>query len=582
MRKSLYLSSVAGMLVAVPAYAADLAYKAPPAPPPSWTGFYAGLNAGYGWGTSGTVNTAALPLVDNIATDPFWGTPAGFTAAANSGSASVSPSGFIGGAQVGYNWQWTPSIVAGIEVDLQGAGLNGSGSYAGAAVFGPDNSGLIDTATGTGRVTAQVDWLGTVRARLGYLATPDVLLYATGGLAYGGVKASSFNTLALSDDQPYIYPTAAGIGELSQTRTGWTLGGGGEWRVAPGWSVKAEALYYNLGSANLVSSPVSALDADGTALVGGTAGATLVANAPVSRVTYDGIIVRAGVNYHFNAAGSAAAAPETSAPAGWTGFYAGLNAGYAWGVSSSADTASIPVVDNLAGDAFWMTPAGFTAAANSGSASISQSGAIGGLQAGYNTQLSPTFVAGIEADIQGAGITGSGSYAGLTRFGPDASGLTSTAAGAGTITAGIDWLGTLRARVGYLATPSVLVYATGGLAFGGVTARSAHTLSFTDDQPFVYPTFSGTGDSAQTRAGWTLGGGGEWALGSRWSVKAEALYYNLGSESFSASAVGAVDPDGTNLAGGSVAGTTLFANLPVTRVTYDGVIVRAGINYRFN
>ncbi|MDQ0503319.1 outer membrane protein [Xanthobacter agilis] len=564
-----------------PVLAADLTpYKAPAPPPPAWSGFYAGLNVGYGWGTSSSAQTTGIPLVDNIATDPFWGTPYGFTAGANSGRAGLNPSGIIGGVQAGYNVQWAESIIAGIEVDIQGAGISGSGGTAGVARFGPDASGLTDTAAGGGGVSSGIDWLGTARARVGYLATPGILVYATGGLAYGGVTTTQSSTLAFADSQPFTYPTFGGTAHAAATRVGWTVGGGGEWLFAPGWSVKTEALYYNLGSATFNGAAVGATDPDGTNTSGGVPGALLFASLPSTRITYDGVIVRAGVNYHFNGSAPAPAPAADTAPS-WTGLYGGLNAGYGWGTSGTADTTAIPLIDNLADDPFWLTPAGFTAAASSGGASLSPSGFVGGVQVGYNYQWSANVVAGVEADIQGAGISGSGSYAGVAQYGPDASGLVDTATGAGTITASIDWLGTVRARAGYLMTPGLLLYATGGLAYGGVSASAVHTLAFADSVPYAFPTFGGVGGGSQTRMGWTAGGGGEWLLGARWSLKAEALYYNLGSESFAASPVGAIDPEGNSLAG-AVLGATMFANVPVTRVTYDGVIVRAGVNYRFN
>ncbi|WP_454916582.1 outer membrane protein [Xanthobacter sediminis] len=581
MRTTFLLHTLAVALVAGPGSAADLsAIKALPTPPSGWTGVYAGLNVGFGWGTSGSAETLGIPLIDNMAADPIWGTPFGFTAAANSGTASLGQSGFLGGLQAGYNYQWGPSTVVGVEADIQGAAINGSGGTAGVAQFGPDFSGLTDTAAGAGRITAGIDWFGTVRARAGYLVTPDLLLYVTGGLAYGGVTARATNTVSFQDDIPAHYPTFGGVGTGAQTRVGWTLGGGAEWLATPGWSVKAEALYYSLGSSDIASGPVGAIDPNGASLAGGVPGATLFANLPVTRVTYDGFILRAGVNYHFADAGTPAA-PAAAAPAGWTGAYAGLNAGYGWGTSNTADTRAIPVADAIASDPVWGTPAGFTAAANTGAANLASSGFIGGAQAGYNFQWGANIVAGIEADIQGAGIGGTGSHAGIAQYGPDLSGLTDTATGAGSVTARIDWLGTVRARAGYLVTPDLLLYATGGLAYGGVTADSENTLAFQDDIPSYYPTFTGAGHLSQTRVGWTLGGGGEWQLASRWSVKAEALYYNLGSSAFTSTAVGAIDPDGTNLAGG-VPGALLFANAPVTSVTNDGVIIRAGINYRFN
>ena len=176
------------------ALAADLPTVKSPPPPvhplpaPIWTGFYAGLNAGYDWGTSANAVTNATPLFDAIALTANGLDPAhvvsggllnGGTALANSGTARLNPSGFLGGGQVGYNYQWGSSLVAGLEADFQGADVRGSGDYAGifrdsiqwndgpgAHPCGPTiNCTLTRTAAGAGRITANTDWLGTVRGR---------------------------------------------------------------------------------------------------------------------------------------------------------------------------------------------------------------------------------------------------------------------------------------------------------------------------------------------------------------------------------------------------------------------------------
>ena len=116
--------------------------------------------------------------------------------------------------------------------------------------------------------------------------------------------------------------------------------------------------------------------------------------------------------------------------------------------------------------------------------------------------------------------------------------------------------------------------------FDVMPLRSSDSLGFVDDNlTTIYPTLGGAGRYSDIRVGWTAGGGLEWAFTPNWTLKAEALYYDLGSASFASSPVGAMDPDGTN--GGGFAGAPLFANSPVTRVRYDGVIARAGLNYHF-
>src|SRR5450830_1778524 len=126
------------------AAAADLPTKAPmysPAPVFSWTGFYVGLNAGYGWANTSITGVA--------------------------GSSNLN--GFLGGAQIGYNWQGASPLVLGIEAYFQGTGQRRS-----------------DTALGI-TVDQSLPWFGTVRGRIGY-AFDRTMIYATGGLAYADYK----------------------------------------------------------------------------------------------------------------------------------------------------------------------------------------------------------------------------------------------------------------------------------------------------------------------------------------------------------------------------------------------------------
>jgi outer membrane immunogenic protein len=334
MKKFVSAVAMALALSSGSALAADLpAFKgpppAPPPPPPMWTGFYAGLNAGYGFGTSNQVGTAAFGAADpdainlfnfNGSANAISNLALGGTALANTGFANVNQNGFIGGAQIGYNWQWGTSFVFGVEADIQGAGIRGSGGHFGASADtlafnyvngGPAGvAGINRTAIGSGDITAGIDWMGTVRGRLGY-AWSSLLLFGTGGLAYGGVHATAFHSLGTnltSFDSRTTFcafgaaPTCAfnpvssasfgpgGVARFSDTRVGWTAGGGLEWMFMPSWSLKAEALYYDLGTARFASSPIAV-----PALTG-----QFLFNIPETRVKYQGVIVRAGVNYHFN------------------------------------------------------------------------------------------------------------------------------------------------------------------------------------------------------------------------------------------------------------------------------------------
>ena len=323
MRKHISAVAIALALSAGSALAADLPSRkeapvyVPPPPPPLWTGFYAGLNAGYGWGATSNAGTVSLPLLDGVAAqanalDPLRQLPGtglinGSTALANSGIANVNQNGFIGGGQIGYNYQWSPNFVVGLEADFQGSTIQGSGNYAGASQdsiswkdpFIPGLSPCVTngctltrSAVGIGQVNAGVDWMGTVRGRVGYLVTPTTLVYATGGLAYGeaDLNATWFSPLL----SPVLYQGGSWLG-TTDLRTGWTAGAGVEWMFLPRWSVKAEYLYYDLGTANTANFGPVFYTSKGTNLLS-TAGYS----AP-----FNGNVVRLGVNYHFNGGGPA-------------------------------------------------------------------------------------------------------------------------------------------------------------------------------------------------------------------------------------------------------------------------------------
>ncbi len=245
MRRLSFLSVATVSTIALTqlASAADLPYKAPVyAPPPQvgWTGWYIGLNAGYNWGDS-TVSSTGLAtggLVPGIA-----------TGLALFGTYNLDPDrdGFIGGGQIGYNWQFN-NWVTGIEADIQGLTSKGRANR---PFVGPVPGFPNEQYVGIQSAQAQVSWLGTLRGRLGGLITPSSLIYVTGGLAYGGVKAGgaiNAQENASFVGTPFDFLPSVGGAINSETRAGWTLGGGWEWMFAPRWSVKAEYLYYDLGT----------------------------------------------------------------------------------------------------------------------------------------------------------------------------------------------------------------------------------------------------------------------------------------------------------------------------------------------
>lgn len=172
MKKIITLCAALAALAIVPAAnAADMPIRGPQynyAPPPpvfNWTGMYVGVHAGYGF--------------------------------------SDDLDGFLGGVQIGYNWQFSPNIVFGIEADISGTDINGT----------------------PGGFPVHVDYLGTARARLGY-TWDRTMIYGTGGIAFARAGSLGFH----------------------DTDTGYALGAGLEWAYSNSWTLKAEYMYHDHGA----------------------------------------------------------------------------------------------------------------------------------------------------------------------------------------------------------------------------------------------------------------------------------------------------------------------------------------------
>jgi outer membrane immunogenic protein len=196
-----------------------------PAPAPtcdySWTGFYLGVNVGYGWGNADT-------------RFEFLPSEAAFDALNEKHDAD--PDGVIGGGQIGFNWEWNKWLILGVETDFQGSDMNGSKT----------SSPVLDSAGAplpfpTALFTRErTDWFGTFRGRIGFSPWCRLLVYGTGGLAYGDVHYTGdgfFNPGLFFQE----------FTSHSRTNVGWTAGGGLEYALTRHWSIKAEYLYYDLG-----------------------------------------------------------------------------------------------------------------------------------------------------------------------------------------------------------------------------------------------------------------------------------------------------------------------------------------------
>lgn len=302
-RTSKFVAAALAATVSGSALAADLPSRkaAPvmvaPAPIMTWTGFYAGLNAGYGWAADPSTRlVGSTAFVDPALAGAFVNLPPAAALGA-SGVARASKGGLIGGGQIGFNYQMSPSLLVGLEADIQAVAAGATnGAIANAiniaAPPGPAGRAHISNIA----TSSKLDYLATVRGRFGLLATPSLLVYATGGLAFGQASASASIVQTVTNPPGPAVQPVFGAASTSATRLGWALGAGGEWKFAANWSAKLEYLYYDLGSLtnNVV---LTQFGPPGPALQSIT--------VSQARTRLNGHVVRAGLNYHFNCCAAA-------------------------------------------------------------------------------------------------------------------------------------------------------------------------------------------------------------------------------------------------------------------------------------
>ncbi len=267
------LASVSALAISVGARAHAQAFN--------WTGFYLGANAGGLWGHSDV--TSSAPCTAALLGGPNAGYFCTMTtglangaAVGAAGTGSLSGSGFTGGVQAGYNWQ-TGNAVLGLETDFDAFHFRGSQSV---SANYPVFAHVFPTDTFTVGTSVETNWLYTARARIGWLVNPNILAYATGGLAVTRLEVAN----SFSDDH---HPSpASGAGSNSATKPGWALGGGLEWAFDKNWSVKVEYLYVDFGSVTVTSKIFSAQPPGYSQAISTSADLT----ASIARV---------GVNYKF-------------------------------------------------------------------------------------------------------------------------------------------------------------------------------------------------------------------------------------------------------------------------------------------
>jgi outer membrane immunogenic protein len=254
--------------------------------PPSWTGPYGGLNAGFGWGgdATHTGDGGAGSILIDAAFRQVIGLPAStvFPSREQNGIAS----GGLTGLQLGFNYRFAERWVGGAEVDFQWSDVDGTES----------NTGPNTAFASTLQTRMALDRFGTARLRLGFLATDTLLVYGTGGLAFGHSHAHT--AVSLPRTLPVGFPptqancvgnTPCLAGSTSGSGTGWVAGFGAEWAFARNLSVKFEYLHVDLGEQDARLSLTEPLP--GGLALGPASGSTRFSNE------FD--VVRIGLNYRF-------------------------------------------------------------------------------------------------------------------------------------------------------------------------------------------------------------------------------------------------------------------------------------------
>ena len=416
------------------------------------------------------------------------------------GLTGIDSQGSVYGAQAGYNWQHGP-IVAGVELDFSAADIDGSSSH---SSFFP--------GVGTSSVTfaERTKHLGTSRARLGWLPLDNVLIYGTAGVAWQRVDETATQAVG----SPTIL--LLDIRE-PRDRFGWAAGAGVE-ALLPGsnWIGRLEYLHYDFGSTQQTTTSISNLT--GTNF-----------DRPGSQ-TFD--MVRAALSYKLGAPGAAnsvlhAKAPANSVASSWAGFYLGAHAGYGWGENNFAQLLNLAPPANSTG--------------------ISLKGGVYGGHAGYNWQFDRA-VAGFELDIGGTGMSGS------TQVSFAAPPLMVNNSFSDKVT----YLGSARARLGWLPLDNVMLYGTAGLSW----ERLDRTTTTGESGPAG--SLTSLTNTSTDRFGWVAGAGAEVMLnGTNWIGRIEYLHYDFGTVDLSGTFI---TPAGTGTSG---AGNHHLDSL------------RAGISYKF-
>ncbi len=531
------LATAGAVGFAAPGQAADLPIKAPAAVMPvvvsPWAGGYFGSHIGFGW--SKLLDSSPL----NAQFDHY---SYGLYSSSNA-SPSSNGSSFVYGSSFGYNWL-SGIWLYGVEADLSRGNIDAESGGVRAIANPPGRA----SAFAGGDAAASLDWYGTLRVRAGALVSDRVLVYATGGLAYGKVDLHGGLGLGGSTGYGGRYSVLSPFHDLS-IQVGWVVGAGIEWLhpwdlpLIRGAAITLQYQYVDLGEV----STTQAVSVSGTS---GTARAVMTADAEAAFH-----VVRVGARWGIGGQPSyAAAAPYGAGPGpayGWSGFYVGGHIGGIWSANDFLELVS--------------TTAHFSGYGNStksGGAGGGSSFAFG-TQGGYNWQ-SGAWVYGIEMDGTVTNLDTASSVIGAQVNPPGRPNVIAV----GEAGASLGWIATVRGRLGYAFFDRTMIYGTGGIAFGKVNYHGSLNVGGSvgggsGGSQGRYASFN----ESTTEAGWTLGGGIDYQVRPDLIASLGYLYVDLGT--LDASAVAGLRNNGNSGTGAVVANTDLTFHM-----------FKAGLSYR--
>ena len=460
--------------------------KAPPPIRSSWSGFYAGIGVGF-----------RTTRTDATTTSLIEGTPPAVLSLF-APSQSVDGTGLRGSPYLGFNWQFAPRWVAGIEGDF---GLANQTVKLDGYNFSP---GLGTSGDRADSLSVKATWDAALRARLGYLLNPATMVYLTGGGAWQRYEVTSTCSGNFCVDAEFS-PQAI---KHSAVRSGWTVGAGIETALWSHWLARAEYRYADFGTASFTNVRSSPFTAFGPFI--DDFSVRMRAHAATFGLAYKfGDPIDSGRHGAF---GAFAAAP---AAVSWSGPYAGLGLG----ARASRDDLTTKS-ETIAG-----TPQDMTTAATS--LPFDGTAFRANPYLGFNWQFAPHWVAGVEGDFGFAQQT-------TTRNGFSFSPGFSFGHSSGSddsLALRTTWDASLRGRLGVLVTPATLVFAAGGIAWQRYDVVSKCVSDF-PCSPNNFGYAPAIIENSKTKIGWTIGGGIETALWRRWFARAEYRYADFGTASF--------------------------------------------------